>query len=46
MASIIHGKFVYRDTLFVDVGSDGKRHPHASPAEIKDLPNRQLPGIK
>jgi hypothetical protein len=30
------GLFVYRDTLFVEVG-DGKRHPRASASELKDL---------
>ena len=30
------GDFVYRDTLFVDLGSN-RRHPRASPAELKDL---------
>ncbi|RMY47687.1 hypothetical protein D0863_15575 [Hortaea werneckii] len=34
--------FVYRDTLFVDVGGDGKRHPRASPAELKDLLNGKV----
>ncbi|KAI7458286.1 hypothetical protein KC351_g18227 [Hortaea werneckii] len=36
-ASIVRGEFVYGDTLFVDVGGDGKRHPRASPSELKDL---------
>ncbi|KAI9881437.1 MAG: hypothetical protein M1823_006649 [Watsoniomyces obsoletus] len=30
------GNFLYRDTLFVDLG-DHKRHPRASPSELKDL---------
>ncbi|KAJ9615363.1 hypothetical protein H2200_001438 [Cladophialophora chaetospira] len=30
------GAFVYRDTLFVDLGSN-KRHPRASPQDLKDL---------
>ncbi|KAI7531991.1 hypothetical protein KC331_g13809 [Hortaea werneckii] len=41
-ASIVRGEFVYRDTLFVDVGGDGKRHPRASPAELKDLLNGKV----
>ena len=42
-ASIVRGEFVYRDTLFVDVGGDGKRHPQASPSELKDLLNGKVP---
>lgn len=32
---VVRGEFVYRDSLFVDVGGDLKRHPRASEAEIK-----------
>ena len=41
-ASVVRGEFEYRDTLFVDVGGDGKRHPRASPAELKDLLNGKV----
>ncbi|KAI7710361.1 hypothetical protein KC353_g9742 [Hortaea werneckii] len=41
-ASVVRGKFVYRDTLFVDVGGDGKRHPRASPSEFKDRLNGKV----
>ncbi|KAI7164400.1 hypothetical protein KC349_g718 [Hortaea werneckii] len=41
-ASVVRGEFVYRDTLFVDVGGDGKRHPRASPSELKDLLNGKV----
>ncbi|KAI7351949.1 hypothetical protein KC320_g4705 [Hortaea werneckii] len=41
-ASVVRGEFVYRDTLFVDVGGDGKRHPRASPLELKDLLNGKV----
>lgn len=39
VASIVRGEFVYRDTLLVDVGGDGKRHPRASPDELRTLLN-------
>jgi len=35
VASVVRGEFVYRDTLFVDVGGDLRRHPRASTAEFK-----------
>ncbi|KAI7232187.1 hypothetical protein KC330_g6026 [Hortaea werneckii] len=41
-ASVVRGEFVYRDTLSVDVGGDGKRHPRASPSELKDLLNGKV----
>ncbi|GAB1731647.1 hypothetical protein NU195Hw_g4133t1 [Hortaea werneckii] len=41
-AFVVRGEFVYRDTLFVDVGGDGKRHPRASPSELKDLLNGKV----
>ncbi|RMY68335.1 hypothetical protein D0863_07202 [Hortaea werneckii] len=41
-APVVRGEFVYRDTLFVDVGGDGKRHPRASPLELKDLLNGKV----
>ena len=33
--SIIRGEFFYRDTLFVDVGGNGRRHPRAPESEVK-----------
>ncbi|KAK0261326.1 hypothetical protein LTR29_005455 [Friedmanniomyces endolithicus] len=35
--SVTRGEFVYRDTLFVDVGGEGKRHPRAAKTELKTL---------
>ncbi|KAK0312160.1 hypothetical protein LTR01_003074 [Friedmanniomyces endolithicus] len=35
--SVTRGEFVYRDTLFVDVGGEGKRHPRAAETELKTL---------
>ena len=35
-SEIRRGEFIYQDTLFVDLGSS-KRHPRASPSELKDL---------
>lgn len=40
MAESRNGQFIYRDTFFVEVG-EGKRHPRASTAELKEL---LLPG--
>ncbi|TKA30015.1 hypothetical protein B0A50_02734 [Salinomyces thailandicus] len=40
---IVRGEFVYRDTLFVDAGGEGRRHPRASPSELKDLLNGKVP---
>ncbi|TKA66431.1 hypothetical protein B0A55_10311 [Friedmanniomyces simplex] len=37
--SVTCGEFVYRDTLFVDVGGGGKRHPRAAEAELESLLN-------
>ncbi|KAK1819892.1 hypothetical protein LTR12_005767 [Friedmanniomyces endolithicus] len=34
---VTRGEFVYRDTLFVDVGGEGKRHPRAAETELKTL---------
>lgn len=34
---IVRGEFFYRDTLFVDVGGEGKRHPRALESELKAL---------
>lgn len=36
---ITRGAFVYRDVLLVDVGGEFKRHPRASPENIKQLLN-------
>ncbi|KAK0365447.1 hypothetical protein LTR91_005936 [Friedmanniomyces endolithicus] len=35
--SVTRGEFLYRDTLFVDVGGEGKRHPRAAETELKAL---------
>lgn len=40
---IVRGEFVYRDTLLVDVGGDGKRHPRAAEAELKTFLNGKAP---
>ncbi|KAK3713623.1 hypothetical protein LTR37_008317 [Vermiconidia calcicola] len=40
---IVRGEFVYRDTLLVDVGGDGKRHPRASEAELRTLLTGKAP---
>lgn len=40
---VVRGEFLYRDTLFVDVGGEGKRHPRASESELKDLLNGRTP---
>ena len=34
---VVRGEFLYRDTLFVDVGGDGKRHPRALESELNAL---------
>ncbi|KAI9683018.1 MAG: hypothetical protein M1822_006211 [Bathelium mastoideum] len=34
---VVRGEFWYRDTLFVDVGGSGKRHPRATESEVKAL---------
>ncbi|KAK5705682.1 hypothetical protein LTR17_021462 [Elasticomyces elasticus] len=38
-ATVTRGEFIYRDTLFVDVGGEGKRHPRAAEAELGNLLN-------
>ncbi|KAK5730078.1 hypothetical protein LTR15_000012 [Elasticomyces elasticus] len=38
-ATVTRGEFIYRDTLFVDVGCEGKRHPRAAEAELRNLLN-------
>lgn len=40
---IVRGESVYRDTLFVDVGGEGKRHTRAYECELKDLLNGKAP---
>ena len=39
----VRGEFAYRDTLFVDVGGEGKRHPRAPESELKNLLNGKAP---
>ncbi|KAK5676958.1 hypothetical protein LTS10_010722 [Elasticomyces elasticus] len=38
-ATVTRGEFIYRDTLFVDVGGEGKRHPRAAETELRNLLN-------
>ncbi|TKA64905.1 hypothetical protein B0A55_10294 [Friedmanniomyces simplex] len=37
--AVTRGEFVYRDTLFVDVGGEGKRPPQAAEAEFESFLN-------
>ena len=43
VATIVRGEFVYRDTIFVDVGGEGKRHPRAAEMEVASLLNGTAP---